>query len=74
MVKNNKKYCLINDDDGHWYIIPSNKRGEAEKYFLSVYRFWDEMPEDMECPEEPSWLEELNKHPMWVSFEDYEIE
>ena len=70
----NKKYCLINDDDGHWFIIPSNKREEAETYFLSIYRYWEEMPDDMECPNEPNWLLPLNVHPMYVAFESYEIE
>ena len=35
-------FSLIQDDDGHWFVIPSNKRSAAEKYFKEVYKYYEE--------------------------------
>jgi len=66
-------YCLVNDDDGHWYVVPEDKRLEAFDYFEKVYKYWDELPEDEVEPEEPAWLEEINTSISYVVFPSYRI-
>lgn len=66
-------YCLVQDDDCHWYVIPANKRLETYDYFEKLYKYWDEMPEDEEEPNEPEWLERVNTSISYVTFPSYTI-
>ena len=66
-------FSLIQDYDGHWYVIPSKKRKETEEYFREVDKYWEEMPEDKDEPETPDWLDPVGGSPGLVEFEDYTI-
>jgi hypothetical protein len=66
-------FCLINDDDGHWYIIPADKRIETWNYFEKLYKYYEEMPEDEEEPNEPDWLVKINTSLSYVTFPSYKI-
>jgi hypothetical protein len=37
-MTNREKYCLIVDDDNHWYLVPFDKKEEAEKILDSIVR------------------------------------
>jgi len=64
------RYCLIQDDDCHWYICPSDRRSEALEMFEAFYlwhdrhsRLWDHEdaweslgPE----PPEPDFIDRIN--------------
>jgi hypothetical protein len=65
-------YCLISDDDGHWYVVPADKRLEAYDYFEKIYKYWEEMPEEEE-PIEPEWLDRINTGISYVTFPSYQI-
>jgi hypothetical protein len=67
-------YELFQDNDGHWFVIPSGKCEETEKYFERLYKYMDEMPDDEDEPEEPEWLEEVGGSPSLVKFSNYVIE
>jgi hypothetical protein len=67
-------YCLIQDDDGHWFVIPKNKVHATQKYFAAIYKYWDDMPEDEEEPEQPDWLDEVGGSISSVVFPSYEIQ
>lgn len=47
------------DDDGHWYIVPLEKRGEFDAFIGN--------PDDYDMPD---GVVELGCHPSWVSFEN----
>lgn len=60
-------YFLDQDGDGHWYIIPSNRRDD--------WLTWLETSEDEEMGwEEPDYVVRLGGHPNTVEFTDYEIQ
>lgn len=47
------KYKLANDDDGHWYIYPVNKKEEVVEYFRTMELYClgesDFEPQTPEC-------------------------
>jgi hypothetical protein len=57
-MTNREKYCLINDDDGHWYLAPFERRNEAREILESIEEAWAE--EANEIPEVPDWLKEID--------------
>ena len=56
------RYVLNNDDDGHWYILPADKKEEFSN--------WVYGPEDAEQPE---WARSIGGHPNNVTFAEPEI-
>jgi hypothetical protein len=73
MKEKQEGYCLIQDDDGHWYVIPKDKQESAYKYFEAIYKYYDDMPEDEDEPEQPKWLDEVGGAISNVVFSDYKI-
>lgn len=59
------RYCLASDDDGHWYVIPAEKRDEWEN--------WVQMPESTDY-EAPSYAIPVDGHPTWITFERWKQE
>jgi hypothetical protein len=57
-------YCLISDDDGHWYVCPidTDKIDMAYDYF--------ENPNELD---KPDFLDAVNGWPGRVRFPSYEI-
>jgi hypothetical protein len=66
-------YCLVEDNDNHWYIIPEDKRLETYDYFDKVYKYWEDLPENEEEPDEPDWLVRINTGVSYVVFPSYRI-
>jgi hypothetical protein len=58
-MTNREKYYLIQDDDGHWYLTPFDKKGEAEKFLEAIYDYWTNSL-DGEPPEIPDWLKQID--------------
>ena len=60
-MTNREKYCLIKDDDGHWYLTPFDKKKEAEEILESIANYWGNCEYDfIECPEIPDWLKQID--------------
>jgi len=59
-------FCLVQDEDGHWFVIPENKMDKWEEYLDKVYNL-------EEYPEQPSWVDEIGGNPNRVVFPSYEI-
>ena len=55
------RWCLDSDDDGHWYIIPVDKRGEWSTFVEDPERYGYEAPD---------WAISVNGHPSLVTFLD----
>jgi hypothetical protein len=70
-----RKFILISDDDGHWYVCPADKRLEAVAHFEAVDRYWspDNDPEG-DPPEYLDWLEPVGGAPWRVTFTGDTIE
>lgn len=67
-----ERLCLIGDGDGHWFMVPSGKKEEANRYFEKLGEFWDadEAKRDgLDYPEEPDWLRPING-PHTLTFTD----
>lgn len=60
-------YCIVRDDDGHDYIIPSDKRQEW-------YDWLDEAYTSNDFSDQPEWTEPLGCSIDMVVFDDYRIE
>jgi hypothetical protein len=54
-------FCMMSDDDGHWYVIPVDKKRE----------FLDATSEPYE--ELPEWASAVGGDPSLVSFDSYRI-
>lgn len=69
------KFVLVSDDDGHWYVCPKGKRGEAERYFEAVADFWSVVREEGDDtePSRPDWLDAVGGAPSLVEFSNYTI-
>jgi len=65
------KYILIQDNDSHWYVIPSSKETEWWEYLRRV----DEATENcnVDYPNEPKWVEPVGGAPSLVEFTEYKI-
>jgi hypothetical protein len=70
-----ERYCLVRDDDCHWYVIPADKRKECGEYFRKVYDYWAQPSGKIEdLPREPEWLRSIGGSPSLVTFTNPEIE
>ena len=56
------RYALFADDDGHWYVIPSDRRCDADNYLAEVEAYWDKDPgeEDDGPPVQPAWMQQID--------------
>lgn len=74
-VERVQRFCLISDDDGHWYVIPADKLAEAEAHFEAVYTFWRNPPDDEDArpADDPEWMERVNGGASLVTFAFPEI-
>lgn len=73
-MTNRKKYCLIQDNDCHWYILPWENQEAAEKYFEDNYKYWNGSVSEQEkynCPVRPKWLSDIDS-PEMITFENFE--
>jgi len=59
-------YILTQDDDGHWFVIPTDREEEWSDYLGKVYSGED--------AEQPDWVDEVGGSYTMVKFSDYEIE
>jgi hypothetical protein len=69
-MTNRKTFILIQDDSCHWYLIPSGKQEDFEKYIDSVVNY-DYDSEDA-YPEQPEWVVEVDG-PHSVLIENYSL-
>jgi len=66
----NMRYRLTSDDDGHDYVIPSDKLGEWRKYLDSFYKAADNWEE---TPDEPTWAARIDGSSN-ITFENWKEE
>lgn len=70
----NNRFCLVSDDDGHYYIIPYDKKVDWSCYLEECEHYWGEQNYDGDPPEQPEWAETLGCSPTMVSFSDWKVE
>lgn len=51
---------MINDDDGHSFIVPANRKKEAEKILDDICQYWNIGDYDLECQEMPEWIRQID--------------
>ena len=61
-------YCIVDDDDGHHYVIPVDKEEEWSDWVESATNYWNEMKYDEEEPELPEWADSIGGCPSLVKF------
>jgi len=57
------RHVLVEDDDGHWYVIPRSRLKD----------FYNWLSSD-ESGSEPDWVKRVGGSPSLVSFVEFEIE
>jgi hypothetical protein len=57
---------MVQDDSGHWYVIPARKQ---MAFCAWVESFWD----DGESGTQPDWAERVGGAPSLVEFQEYKI-
>ena len=61
-----RRFFLDSDNDGHWYVIPAEKRSEWE--------VWSNLDgEDERAWDTPEWAVPINGAQSRVTFEEYRI-
>ena len=60
---NEPRWILQNDDDGHWYVIPADKKDEFQEWSCGGY----------ETQPQPEWASQVGGHPNNVTFSAPEI-
>lgn len=70
-----ERYCLIQDDDYHWYIATFKYKKAAQKYFEEVNSYWsvENYDHHKDEPKKPKWLKEIDG-PHRLSFENWKEE
>jgi len=59
-------FYLTQDNDAHWYVVPSDKESE--------WADWLELdPDDEDSWETPDWAEQVGGSPTLVKFTSYYI-
>ena len=58
-------FVLVADDDGHWYVIPTEKQGAFIRWLNSS---------DAESGVAPEWAKAVGGSPCLVKFPSYEID
>lgn len=54
-----KRWCLISDDDGHLFLCPAERREEAENMFGAYYEWQGNYP-DGNPPALPDFVERID--------------
>ncbi len=71
-----KRYCLLQDDDGHWYVVPVEQEKAFHQFVEQCGRYWGgpacELVE--EPPRLPEGICEVGGAPSLVTFERPEID
>lgn len=67
------RYCLVSDDDGHWYVVPAGKLEEWHTFIDAFYRWNEHEGVDPE-PRQPDWVRELGCSPELLTFERPEVD
>ena len=62
-----RKFMLTQDDDCHWYVIPSDK---SEEFWA-----WVKAMDGGDLPDSdaPEWLQEVGGAPSLVTFDEYDL-
>lgn len=68
------EFVLIQDDDGHWYVCPAEKQGEASEAFEAIDTYWQDMEAEGDAPEVPPYLVRVGGAPSLVRFTGYRFE
>lgn len=68
-MTNRQKFCLFQDNDGHWYMCQFERKDEAMKIIESIENYWEEGDFESECPQKPEWIQEIDG-PYRLSFEN----
>ena len=74
----NEYFCLVSDDDGHWFICPSDKLDEFNDYLDDVSSYWKRVEtlsrrkliSRDRPPEQPDWLLPIDG-PHTIKFKEY---
>jgi hypothetical protein len=62
----NTRYFLDRDNDGHWYLVPADKRDEWDA--------WTDLdPDDEASWDVPEWAMSLGYAPSLVTFENVRL-
>jgi hypothetical protein len=56
------KHCLVQDGDGHWYVIPVDRQADFVKWAANTDETWV-----------PDWASAVNGSPTLVTFNKYQI-
>lgn len=64
------RYCLIQDDDSHWYVCPADRVEEAQAAFAAVAAYWGAREYVGEAPDVPDWCQPVGGAPSLVTFTD----
>ena len=59
-MDNNDEYCMIKDEDGHYYLCPAYRREEAVRYFAKLYEHFSEGELDVDPLPLPKYLTEID--------------
>lgn len=62
------KYCIDNDDDGHVYLVPVEKREEFNSWVKDMRDFWECCVEGDEEYDLPEGVVEYGSHPNTIEF------
>lgn len=62
------RYCIVSDDDGHYYVIPVNRFEEWDEW---VYKT---VPYSIERGCTPEWADSVGGCQSPVNFPSYEVE
>ncbi len=66
------RYVIVDDGDGHGYVIPATRQAEFHKIVEAIGLYWDRM-DIGPAPEIPDWAVEIGGSPTLVEFEHYII-
>lgn len=69
---NKMRYRLTSDDDGHWFVIPADKKLEWNQYVENIAKASDWKFEGT-FPEKPEWAEQIDQ-PYRLTFENWRQE
>lgn len=64
MSKLKKRYFLASDDDGHWFIVPVERRSDFDDW---VSQDWSSELANFQTP---TYVEEVGGDPSFVTFEN----
>lgn len=63
------RYCLLQDDSGHWYLCPHDRRDEGSAALEAIEAYWRDIDIKGPAPTLPPWVKEIDG-PHLLSFTD----